>query len=177
MGICNFLVRTCSDDSLPLEPYLDEILNSIFQHVAVHNDAQLEENYRASANPTVMRLRNEVCRCFLAASQRFADRLVYYLLHKMQSVNDSTKLGAIDLIRHLLNSAECSMEDKRALIVMGLKPLLRDEGLSVKAKMSMCQLCIALADHGYVHSDSGGDNVIFFLTSNLIADIDAATVC
>uniref|UniRef100_A0AC35EW10 Uncharacterized protein n=1 Tax=Panagrolaimus sp. PS1159 TaxID=55785 RepID=A0AC35EW10_9BILA len=39
--------------------------------------------------------------------------------------------------------------------------------------MSMCQLCIALADHGYVHSDSGGDNVIFFLTSNLIADFDA----
>jgi hypothetical protein len=78
-----------------------------------------------------MRLRNEVCRCFLAASQRFADRLVYYLLHKMQSVNDSTKLGAIDLIRHLLNSAECSMEDKRALIVMGLKPLLRDEGFII----------------------------------------------
>lgn len=124
-----------------------------------------------------MRLRNEVCRCFLAASQRFADRLVYYLLHKMQSIHDSTKLGAIDLIRHLLNSAECNMEDKRALIVMGLKPLLRDEGLSIKAKMSMCQLCVALADHGYVHIDSGGENVIYFLTANLIADNDALVSC
>lgn len=37
-GICNFLLRTCSDDSTPVEFYLDDICNSLFQHVAVHND-------------------------------------------------------------------------------------------------------------------------------------------
>lgn len=30
---------------------------------------------------------------------------MYYLLHKMQSVQDSFKLGAINVLRHLLNSA------------------------------------------------------------------------
>ena len=132
----------------------------------------MEEVGKPTVNPVQMRLRNEVCRCFLAASQRFGDKLVYYLLHKMQSVQDSTKLGAIDLIRHLLNCSEANMEDKRSLIVMGLKPLLCDDTLSVKVKMNMCQLCVALADHGYVHVDSGGSNVIQFLTTNLIAEAE-----
>lgn len=61
------------------------------------------------------------------------------------------------------------MEDKRSLIIMGLKPMLVDSTLSVRVKMSMCQLCVALADHGYVQVDSGGENVIRFLVVNLVS--------
>uniref|UniRef100_A0A7E4WD25 Condensin complex subunit 1 n=1 Tax=Panagrellus redivivus TaxID=6233 RepID=A0A7E4WD25_PANRE len=170
-GMFFFLVRACSDDNVPVEPYLDDICNCLFVHVTVQNE-QIDDTTRSTISPITMRLRNEVCRCFLAASQRFGDKLVYYLLHKMQSVQDSVKLGAIDLIRHLLNASECNMEDKRSLIVMGLKPLLTDDTLSVRVKSSMCQLCVALADHGYVHIDSGGANVIHFLTTNLVAEHD-----
>lgn len=37
-GICNFLLRSCSDETVPLEFYLDDICNCLFPHVAVHND-------------------------------------------------------------------------------------------------------------------------------------------
>src|SRR5262245_38859736 len=61
------------------------------------------------------------------------------------------------------------MEDKKSLIIMGLKPMLIEETLSVRVKMSMCQLCVALADHGYVQVDSGGEHVIQFLVRNLVS--------
>lgn len=85
----------------------------------------------------------------------------------MQSEKDSVKLGATNLMRHLLNSAGNQMEDKRSLITMGLKPLLVDEQLAVMVKMGVCQLCVALADHGYVQPDNGGQHVVQFLMRNL----------
>lgn len=68
------------------------------------------------------------------------------------------------------------MEDKRSLITMGLKPLLTDEALSIGVKMSVCQLCVALADHGYVNPESGGQQVIQFLLTNLIFKFDIVPV-
>lgn len=64
------------------------------------------------------------------------------------------------------------MEDKRSLITMGLKPMLTDEQLAVRVKMSICQLCIALADHGYVQNEGGGEHVVKFLMYNLITHED-----
>lgn len=69
------------------------------------------------------------------------------------------------------------MEDKRSLITMGLRPLLIDENLSIRVKMSICQLCVALADQGYVHSEAGGQYVIQFLLTNLILKSDTLAVC
>lgn len=64
------------------------------------------------------------------------------------------------------------MDDNRPLITMGLKPLLTDETLSIRVKMSICQLCVALADHGYVHDEAGGEHVVQFLLTNLILKPD-----
>lgn len=68
------------------------------------------------------------------------------------------------------------MEDKRSLITMGLKPLLMDEMLSVRVKMSICQLCVALADHGYVQPEAGGLHVVQFLVRNLVYTPDQNAV-
>jgi len=132
------------------------------------DDISPPNNNIQQLNATQIKVRNEAFRCFNVASRRFADRQVYYLLHKMQSDKDSVKLGSTNLMRHLLNSAGSQMEDKRSLITMGLRPLLLDETLSVRVKMSICQLCVALADHGYVQAECGGANVIQFLLTNLV---------
>jgi hypothetical protein len=58
-----------------------------------------------SPNQIQIKLRNEVFRCFQVSSCRAADKEIYFLLHKMQSLNETVKLGAINLLRHLLNSA------------------------------------------------------------------------
>lgn len=62
------------------------------------------------------------------------------------------------------------VEDKRSLVILGLKPMLLacSEGLlSIRVKKAMCQLCVALADHEYIDVE-GGNNVIVFLVKNLV---------
>uniref|UniRef100_A0A0N5A8P0 Non-specific serine/threonine protein kinase n=1 Tax=Syphacia muris TaxID=451379 RepID=A0A0N5A8P0_9BILA len=167
-GICHFLEATCRDDFCPLEPYLEEILNTLFPFVCVSNEPSV-------LSTTSMRNQNEALRCFHVAAARFADKIVYYLLHKMQNVQDSCKLGAINVLRHLVNSSGPYMEDKYSLVILGLKPILQttnENNLRIRVRKAICQLCVALADHGYVKI-GGGEQVILFLINNLTVQDDS----
>ncbi|CAD5206176.1 unnamed protein product [Bursaphelenchus okinawaensis] len=169
-GIGYFLESCCLDAVVPLEYYLDDVFNSLFPNVCVVTEQcfTADESQDHVLNSDAIKVRNEAFRCFHVASSRFADKQVYYLIHKIQSEKDSIKLGATNFMRHLLNSAGSQMEDKRSLITMGIKPLLVDSQLAVMVKMGVCQLCVALADHGYVDADNGGVHVVQFLVKNLI---------
>ncbi|CAI5439279.1 unnamed protein product [Caenorhabditis angaria] len=166
-GICRFLEAACSDDTCPLEPYLEDILNALFPNACLDPD-----DTTVTLSVQAIKNHSEAFRCFHVAASRFADRIVYYLLHKMQNVADNQKLGAINLLRHLLNSSGQHMEDKRSLLMMGLKKLLAAENTtSIRVKRATVQLCVALADHAYVDAE-GGDCVIAFLVRNLVAPTD-----
>ncbi|CAB3408544.1 unnamed protein product [Caenorhabditis bovis] len=162
-GICRFLEAACVDDTCPLEPYLEDILNALFPNACLDPD---DPNITLSVHS--IKNHSEAFRCFHVAATRFADRIVYYLLHKMQNVADSQKLGAINVLRHLMNSSGQYMEDKRNLVMMALKKLLAVENTtSIRVKRAIVQLCVALADHAYVDAE-GGDYVIAFLVRNLV---------
>ncbi|CAD5208908.1 unnamed protein product [Bursaphelenchus xylophilus] len=169
-GIGYFLESCCMDNVVPLDYYLDDIFNSLFPNVCVVTEQcfSADETQDKVLNSAAIKVRNEAFRCFHVASSRFADKQVYYLIHKIQSEKDSVKLGATNFMRHLLNSAGSQMEDKKSLITMGIKPLLVDTQLAVMVKMGVCQLCVALADHGYVEPDNGGLHVVQFLVRNLV---------
>lgn len=51
---------------------------------------------------------------------------------------------------------DAQMKENRSLITMGLKPFLVDDTATVRVKMSLCQLCVALADNEYVQADGEG---------------------
>jgi len=117
-GIGSFLEACCSDETLQVEHYLDDLFNLLFPHVCVVTEQSLtlddsSNPQNASVSATQIKVRNEAFRCFNVASKRFADRQVYYLLHKMQSDKDSVKLGSTNMMRHLLNSAGSQMEDQQ----------------------------------------------------------------
>lgn len=162
-GVCRFLEAACLDDSCPLEPYLEDVLNALFPNACLDVDDTTVE-----LSPQAIKNHSEAFRCFHVAATRFADRIVYYLLHKMQNVADGQKLGAINILRHLVNSSDQHMEDKRSIVMMGLKKLLASENTaSIRVKRAIVQLCVALADHAYVDTE-GGDCVIAFLVRNLV---------
>ncbi|CAL2029686.1 unnamed protein product [Caenorhabditis brenneri] len=162
-GICRFLEAACVDETCPLEPYLEDILNALFPNACLDPD-----DTTVTLGTQAIKNHSEAFRCFDVAATRFADRIVYYLLHKMQNVADSQKLGAINVLRHLLNATGQHMEDKRSLLTMGLKKLLAAENTtSIRVKRAIVQLCVALADHSYVDAE-GGDYVIAFLVRNLV---------
>uniref|UniRef100_A0A914UT92 Uncharacterized protein n=1 Tax=Plectus sambesii TaxID=2011161 RepID=A0A914UT92_9BILA len=162
-GLCRLLEAACADETCPLDSYLEEILTALFPQVCEDVD------YSASS---AVKNRNEVFRCFHVCASRFADRLVYYLLQKMQSGHEKFKLGAISVMRHLINASGPYIVDKRSLVILGMKPALNEQN-SVRVKKALCQLCVALADHGYVDAE-GGEQVIVFLVRNLVP-IDDST--
>jgi hypothetical protein len=115
--MCRLLEAACADETCPLEPYLEEILVALFPQVCI------EANY---TNQNNVRNQNEILRCFhvignlicitlnifiVYVASRFADRIVYYLLQKMQGGNESHRLGAISILRHLINAS--GIVDKR----------------------------------------------------------------
>uniref|UniRef100_A0A8R1EA29 HEAT repeat protein n=1 Tax=Caenorhabditis japonica TaxID=281687 RepID=A0A8R1EA29_CAEJA len=129
-GICRFLEAACVDEMCPLEPYLEDILNALFPNACLDPD-----DTSVTLGTQAIKNHSEAFRCFDVAATRFADRIVYYLLHKMQNVADSQKLGAINVLRHLLNANGQHMEDKRSLLTMGLKKLLAVENsTSIRVK-------------------------------------------
>uniref|UniRef100_A0A914LD95 Uncharacterized protein n=1 Tax=Meloidogyne incognita TaxID=6306 RepID=A0A914LD95_MELIC len=168
MGISNFLQASCIEESIPIEHYINDLFEMLFPHVCLPADQIVDDP--SLPNLLQIKLRNEVFRCFQVSSCRTADKEIYFLLHKMQSQSEIVKLGAINLFRHLLNSADDQMKENRSLITMGMKPFLNDEQLSIRVKMNLCQLCIALSDNEYVQSDEGGEHVIQFLLANLVVN-------
>ncbi|WKX91784.1 hypothetical protein Q1695_010092 [Nippostrongylus brasiliensis] len=162
-AVCRFLEATCSNEACPLDPYVEDVLNSLFPNACLDPD-----DPTVTLNPMAIKNHSEAFRCFHVAATRFADKIVYYLLHKIQSVVDMQKLGAINVLRHLLNSAGQYMEDKRSLLMMGLRKLLAAENnCSIRVKRAIVQLCVALSDHAYVDAE-GGEHVTAFLVRNLV---------
>ncbi|KAL3109999.1 hypothetical protein niasHT_017372 [Heterodera trifolii] len=168
-GVANFLQACCPDDAIPIDHYLNDLFELLFPHVCAVTEQRVSiDEDQLCSNLLQIKLRNEVFRSFQVSSCRSADKEIYFILHKMQSPNENVKLGAINLLRHLLNSADVQMKENRALITMGLKPFLVDDCATVRVKMSLCQLCVSLADNEYVQADEGGQQVMHFLLNNLI---------
>ncbi|VDM51608.1 unnamed protein product [Angiostrongylus costaricensis] len=179
-AICRFLEATCANESCPLEPYVEDILNALFPNACLDPD-----DSSATLNTFAIKNHSEAFRCFHVAgmhlyrisfrillrflASRFADKIVYYLLHKIQSVVDMQKLGAINVLRHLLNSAGDSLTIKEFILmtIHGRQTIFAHDGSAEIVKRAIVQLCIALSDHAYVDSE-GGEHVTAFLVRNLV---------
>ncbi|TKR59593.1 hypothetical protein L596_029241 [Steinernema carpocapsae] len=173
-AVCAFVEALCLEETRPFEYYFDDLLNALFPHVCTLAEQSLS-NEEAFVSSETMKMQTEIFQCFSTVSSRFADRIVYFLLHKMQNAQDSVKLGAISVMRHLLNFSKNLCECER-IILMGLKPLLVDEHnqLSFVVRKCLCQLCVAFCDNLHLSADIGGMNVISFIVANMVSPTDVS---
>uniref|UniRef100_A0A1I7Z9H7 HEAT repeat-containing protein n=1 Tax=Steinernema glaseri TaxID=37863 RepID=A0A1I7Z9H7_9BILA len=171
-AVCAFIEALCLEESRPFEYYFDDLLNALFPHVCTLAEQSMS-NEEPNVSSETMKMQAEIFQCFSTVSSRFADRIVYFLLHKMQNSQDSVKLGAISVMRHLLNFSKNLCECER-IILMGLKPLLKDEAnqFSFVVRKSLCQLCVAFCDNLHLSTDIGGANVISFILANMVPPVD-----
>ena len=106
-----------------------------------------------SRSLTSLKNHNEILRSFAFASRSFSDRAVSFLLDKLNQPQERVKLGALSVLRHLINTAAPQLQDKHQLILSGLKLVLHDP--SNKVKKILAQTIIAMAHHGYLQGDGG----------------------
>ncbi|XP_022082273.1 maestro heat-like repeat-containing protein family member 1 [Acanthaster planci] len=148
-GLCMILESAVADGSTMLEAQLEIILNTLHAQVCVPPDFN---------HPLTMKNHNELLRCFAIVARSFSDRVVAYLLQKLEG-NEKVRIGTLAVFKQLINSAGPHMENKKSLVLSGLKIVLADQ--SNKVKKIFAQVVIAMAHHGYLELEGGNFMIEF----------------
>ncbi|XP_054723118.1 maestro heat-like repeat-containing protein family member 1 [Uloborus diversus] len=157
-GLCMVLDAAVSNHSVVLESHLDSILAALFPQVCTLPDY---------SQPSGVRNHNEVLRCFAVLTSVYSNRLLSFLLQRLDSNNESYKIGSLTVIKHLINSCDEHISSKIPLIISGIKPVLESGN---KVKKVIAQVIVTLAHHDHLKSNDGLDLVCFVIQQCALPD-------
>ncbi|XP_031575321.1 maestro heat-like repeat-containing protein family member 1 [Actinia tenebrosa] len=150
-GLCSVLDAACSEGSAILAPHLDALLNGL------HTMACSTPDYN---NPGTIKNHNELLRCFSVLTRNYSDRVLAFLLAKLEANNEKIRIGTLLIMKHLINSSGTYLENKEDLIVSGVQILLADHNL--KVQRAFAQAITAMAHHRYLELE-GGNKLLEFI--------------
>ncbi|XP_072806090.1 maestro heat-like repeat-containing protein family member 1 isoform X3 [Vicugna pacos] len=137
--------------SRTLEVQLDILLAALHTQVCVPVE---------SSSPLVMNNQKEVLRCFTVLACCSPDRLLAFLLPKLDSSHERTRVGTLQVLRHVIYSAAAQMEVKKPFILSSMRLPLLDTNNQVKR--AVVQVISAMAHHGYLEQP-GGEAMIEYI--------------
>ncbi|XP_022357822.1 maestro heat-like repeat-containing protein family member 1 isoform X6 [Enhydra lutris kenyoni] len=138
------LEAAVSVGSRTLEPQLDSLLAALHAQICVPVE---------SSSPLVVSNQKEVLRCFTVLARCAPDRLLAFLLPKLDASNERTRVGTLQVVRHVINSAASQMEVKKPFILSSMRLPLLDT--NTKVKRAVVQVISAMAHHGYLEQPGG----------------------
>ncbi|XP_056300772.1 maestro heat-like repeat-containing protein family member 1 [Pseudoliparis swirei] len=153
-SLCLVLDASVSMGSRVLETQLDGLLLALHQQVSTPVDF---------SNPPTAKNHNEVLRCFSLLANSFPDRLIMFVLQKLENSNERNRMGSLAVLRHLINSTTSTMESKKLLILASIRQPMADH--SNKVKKRVVQVISAMAHHGYLELE-GGELLVLFLVQH-----------
>ncbi|XP_029958585.1 maestro heat-like repeat-containing protein family member 1 isoform X2 [Salarias fasciatus] len=153
-SLCQVLEASVNMGSRVLETQLDSLL------FALHLQVSAPVDYN---NPQTVKNHNEVLRCFSLLVKAFPDRLVMFVLQKLENSNERNRIGSLAVLRHLINSSTSTMEGKKLLILASIRQPMADH--SNKVKKRVVQIISAMAHHGYLELD-GGELLVRFIVQH-----------
>lgn len=143
-GLCMVVDAACNKSCDSFSILLDNLLLMMHQHACIPMDMQ---------NPMTVKNHNEILRCFAVITKAHSNRVVAFLLQKLEHKDDKVRTATLDIIKHLINSCDAELDDKKPLIVSGLKITLHDNSLKVRRVFN--QVIIAMAGHHYLSLEGG----------------------
>uniref|UniRef100_A0A8K9XFD0 Maestro heat-like repeat family member 1 n=1 Tax=Oncorhynchus mykiss TaxID=8022 RepID=A0A8K9XFD0_ONCMY len=143
-SLCQVLDASVNMGSRVLETQIDSLLTTLNQQV------------RQSDRPLMAPVQCNV----EGATNTFPDRLVMFVLQKLENSNERIRMGSLAVLRHLINSSTSIMESKKLLILASIRQPLADH--SNKVKKRVVQVISAMAHHGYLELE-GGDLLVKFI--------------
>uniref|UniRef100_A0A672KCE1 Maestro heat-like repeat family member 1 n=1 Tax=Sinocyclocheilus grahami TaxID=75366 RepID=A0A672KCE1_SINGR len=150
-SLCQILEASVNMGSRVLETQIDGLLVALHQQICSPMDF---------SNPPTVKNHNEVLRCFTILANTFPDRLMVFVLQRLENSNKRNRMGSLAVLRHLINSSTSIMETKRLLILASIRQPLADH--SNKVKKRVVQVISAMAHHGYLELE-GGDLLVRFI--------------
>ncbi|XP_061294016.1 maestro heat-like repeat-containing protein family member 1 isoform X3 [Bos javanicus] len=138
------LEAAVSVGSRTLDIHLNSLLAALHAQICVPVE---------SSSPLVMSNQKEVLRCFTVLACCSPDRLLAFLLPKLDTSNERTRVGTLQVLRHVINAAAAQMEVKKPVILSSMKlPLLDTNN---KVKRAVVQVVSAMAHRGYLEQPGG----------------------
>ncbi|XP_028280601.1 maestro heat-like repeat-containing protein family member 1 isoform X1 [Parambassis ranga] len=153
-SLCQVLDASVNMGSRVLETQLESLLLALHQQVSAPVDY---------SNPPTVKNHNEVLRCFSLLANSFPDRLVMFVLQKLENSNERSRVGSLAVLRHLINSTSSTMESKKLLILASIRQPMADH--SNKVKKHVVQVISAMAHHGYLELE-GGELLVRFIVQH-----------
>ncbi|XP_067055526.1 maestro heat-like repeat-containing protein family member 1 [Acropora muricata] len=159
-GLCLVLeAAACKEGGALLVPLIDNLLGGL------HTMACNLPDY---SNPVSVKNHNEVLRCFSVLTPAFSDRVVAFLLQKLETNNDKARIASLSIIKHLINSSGSFLENKEEMIITGVQILFHDNNLKVRHMFAQC--ITAMAHHRYLELEGGHRLVEFIVRQSAISD-------
>uniref|UniRef100_A0A6Q2YZJ7 Maestro heat-like repeat family member 1 n=1 Tax=Esox lucius TaxID=8010 RepID=A0A6Q2YZJ7_ESOLU len=141
-SLCQVLDASVNMGSRVLETQIDSLLTTLHQQVDTHTAI-----YKKPKVPQLV-------------TNTFPDRLIVFVLQKLENSNERNRMGSLAVLRHLINSSASIMETKKLLILASIRQPLADH--SNKVKQRIVQVISAMAHHGYLELE-GGDLLVKFI--------------
>ncbi|XP_012503521.1 PREDICTED: maestro heat-like repeat-containing protein family member 1 isoform X4 [Propithecus coquereli] len=145
------LEAAVSVGSRTLEVQLDALLAALHAQICVPVE---------SSSPLVISNQKEVLRCFTVLACCAPGRLLAFLLPRLDTSNERLRVGTLQVLRHVINSAAAQMEVQKPFILSSMRLPLLDP--SSKVKQAVVQVISAMAHHGYLEQP-GGEVMIEYL--------------
>ncbi|XP_064010558.1 maestro heat-like repeat-containing protein family member 1 isoform X2 [Pogoniulus pusillus] len=150
-SLCQILEASVNIGSRSLDVQLDALLATLLPQICVPADPSV---------PLAVKNHTEVLRCFTVLACCFPDRVLAFLLPKLESSNERTRVGTLLIMRQIINSAPSQMEIKKPFIMSSMRLPLQDS--NNKVKRAVVQVISAMAHHGYLEQP-GGEAMMEFL--------------
>ena len=135
-----------------LEPVLDPVFNTMFQQVCYPPDYTKLESVKNH---------NEMLRCYDTMMKHFPAKLVSGLLTKIDSGEERIKIGALTVVKHLLNMSTESLGDRLGEIFSNISSRLSETNPAIQSVLA--QIIVLLGHHGTVTGQMGRQCVEFII--------------
>ncbi|XP_035284058.1 maestro heat-like repeat-containing protein family member 1 [Anguilla anguilla] len=150
-SLCQILEASMRTDSRFLETQIDGIMFTLYHQVCMSVDCR---------NPSTLKNHNEVLRCFTFLANTFSERVIPFVIQKLEVRSERNRLGTLAVLKHLINTSSSVMESKKLLILNSVRQPMLDR--SNKVKKMFVQVVSAMAHHGYLELE-GGDLLVRFI--------------
>jgi hypothetical protein len=91
-----------------------------------------------------------------------------FLLQKFEQGNEKPRIASLTILKHLINSCDDQMANKKQLVISGLRILLHET--NPRVKKNLIQIIIAMAYHGYLGLEGGHLMLEFILKQCSLPD-------
>ena len=120
-------------------------------------------------SPSTLKNHNEMLRIIECIARADLDPTLNFIVHRFQLKEKDTRVGSLILLRHLVNSMDALMVDKRPLIMSSVLTMIGEQDLQVKK--AIMQLIVSMSNQGYLAME-GGQALIKFLLQQCALPVD-----